>query len=222
MLTCPVDINGANFAWSTKTWSKFIAPKKRAKTGEFITLGQIAKQGDSNVAYNVTFGDLSEDIWFSGIEGELTIWNLMLNKAGLYKCHYVGSGNKTIQLIIEGMLFYDNSSWLIKILLLQLVLFSLPVWSDDLSISDWLWWHLKHVFRKRTGIALVRVMASVPNHAWAAVDVLSIGPWETIVKILPKFETFHWRKCVSKCCSSDPPYGAFFQRVSIFSVINHT
>ena len=64
----------------------------------------MATQNDSVVAYNATFGDRSEDIWFSSTDGDLTIWNLTLKDAGLYKCQFTGSGDRYIQLVVQGML----------------------------------------------------------------------------------------------------------------------
>ena len=67
----------------------------------------MATRNDSVVAYNASFGDRSEDIWFSSTDGDLSIWNLMLIDAGLYKCQFTGSGDKYIQLVVQGMLLHS-------------------------------------------------------------------------------------------------------------------
>ena len=62
---------------------------------------------NSNVITNRTFGERSEYMWFSNIDGDLNIRNLSFEDAGLYTCHLSGYKHETIELSVKGtFLFY--------------------------------------------------------------------------------------------------------------------
>ena len=63
---------------------------------------------NSSVIKNRTFGERSEYMWFSSIDGDLNIRNLSFEDAGLYTCHLSGYKHETIELSVKGTFLFFN------------------------------------------------------------------------------------------------------------------
>ena len=101
-LTCPADADEENYTKVSKEWFKFINHGNQRKLAKLVIIYR--KEKKASIIYNTTFGDRPEAIWISATDGALTIRHLTLKDAGLYKCRFTGSGDKTIQLVVQGMI----------------------------------------------------------------------------------------------------------------------
>ena len=105
-LRCPIDSSDDNMMRRIKDWFK---EDTRESIARLITR-------NSNIRHTVTS---SEDMLISYPEGDLTIQNLRHEDAGVYICHFTGSVQKKIRLLVTGrlILYLLNgfmADWLIK------------------------------------------------------------------------------------------------------------
>ena len=95
IMSCPVQPSYQNLSYplGMVQWHKgYFTPKLVARAA-------ILKP---NVVLNATYGESSQDLSIDA-SGDLTIWNLKLDDAGLYTCSVTPNPNRVIQLYLTGM-----------------------------------------------------------------------------------------------------------------------
>ena len=62
----------------------------------------------TSVILNETSGERSEDIWISSVNGDLSIKNIQINDAAMYRCNRHGSISEPIELQIGNVLVFGD------------------------------------------------------------------------------------------------------------------
>ena len=100
-LRCPVEATWDNKGLNRKLWYRGNDTSDHKMVAEMIL-------HNSNVITNCTYGERSEYMWFSTIDGDLNIRNLSFEDAGLYTCHFSRYKHETIQLSVKGAFLFFN------------------------------------------------------------------------------------------------------------------
>ena len=98
-LHCPVETIGSQESVQRKAWYKGRDPAELKMVGNMI-------MHDLAVKNEQTYGDRSDDMGFTSIDGDLIIRNLRFDDAGFYTCHFTGFAPKIIELSVKGIFFF--------------------------------------------------------------------------------------------------------------------
>ena len=100
-LRCPVEAIWDNRGEIRQLWYRGSDTSDQKIVAEMLIY-------NSSVVKNRTFGERSEYMWFSSIDGDLNIRSLSFEDAGLYTRHLSGYNHESIQLSVKGTFLFFN------------------------------------------------------------------------------------------------------------------